>query len=197
MVCKCCKQEVERRSICKECEREHIGFTSLISTLHVVVSQLENKISKLESDMGYNMNQVNGLFTMKASDFDAALEAIKELAEHPEQMSGYRWYNGKIESRHYSWVTTEAFLKADNIFDALDAWDIELTQEEGEDFASGIQLYSEKLGDEHYVLEAIAPFVEDGSYIDMKGEDDYYWRWSFRNGTLQELGATIDWDSLE
>ena len=46
--------------------------------------------------------------------------------------------------------------------------------------------YGEKLGDDEIFLSALAPYVEDGSYLEFEGEDGYSWRWSFKNGKLVE-----------
>ena len=43
------------------------------------------------------------------------------------------------------------------------------------------------------VLNAIAPFVEEESYIEMRGEDDVYFRWVFRNGKVEEIYPEIIW----
>ena len=43
-------------------------------------------------------------------------------------------------------------------------------------------------------MEAIAPFVENGSYIEMCGEDGDQWRWVFNNGTMKEIRPKTIWE---
>lgn len=54
--------------------------------------------------------------------------------------------------------------------------------------------YSSKIGNEEYFLEAIAPFVKDGSYIDWIGEDHAMWRHEFNNGRMIVKTPRIIWD---
>lgn len=50
----------------------------------------------------------------------------------------------------------------------------------------------EKLDDDlDAALGKIAPFVENGSHIDMRGEDDSLWRWRFHNQELYELKGVV------
>ena len=62
-----------------------------------------------------------------------------------------------------------------------DAGDFELSE-----FTGG------KLGDDGDIWAALAPFVAEDSVIYCSGEDDYYWRWTFKNGLITEtLGEVI------
>jgi len=51
----------------------------------------------------------------------------------------------------------------------------------------GVEFSAEKLHDEFGMFQKIAPFVRDGSFIEMKGEDYLIWRWLFRGGTCHEI----------
>lgn len=58
----------------------------------------------------------------------------------------------------------------------------------------GVYLESEKLGDEFKFFQAIAPYVEVGSYIELQGEDGCRWRWVFDGNICVEQTAKIVWD---
>ena len=61
-----------------------------------------------------------------------------------------------------------------------------------------IQFEGEKKGwGEDELFEKIAPFVKDGSFIEMHGEDGGMWRWVFKNGTCTEIYPTITWAGQE
>jgi hypothetical protein len=63
----------------------------------------------------------------------------------------------------------------------------------GED--GGVQ-YIEDTEDTHYgageLLEVVAPFVEDDSYIQMISEDQIPWCWYFKAGQLFELDMGVE-----
>jgi hypothetical protein len=41
---------------------------------------------------------------------------------------------------------------------------------------------------------AIAPYVEENSYIEMVGEDGDRWRWVFKNGKCEEKYPEVIWN---
>ena len=55
----------------------------------------------------------------------------------------------------------------------------------------GLTYDNEKYYDQDGVLIAIAPWVRNGSYIAMEGEDGYIWCWFFDGATCEEYAATI------
>lgn len=59
----------------------------------------------------------------------------------------------------------------------------------------GISFRGDKLGEEFRVFQSIAPYVKEGSYLHMIGEDGDQWRWVFRNGTCEEIHAKVTWSS--
>lgn len=54
-----------------------------------------------------------------------------------------------------------------------------------------ISFYGDKLGDEPRVFQKIAPYVKDGSYIEMEGEDNDIWRWVFKDSKCREVKAEV------
>lgn len=46
------------------------------------------------------------------------------------------------------------------------------------------------------VLSEIAPFVEDGSYFELAGEDNAMWRWVLKNGRVYEIYPKIIWPDV-
>jgi hypothetical protein len=60
---------------------------------------------------------------------------------------------------------------------------------------TGLDFVGDKVAyDEDEMFEEIAPFVEDGSFIEMSGEDGARWRWVFSSGTVREVRAKVVWD---
>lgn len=123
--------------------------------------------------MGYCMTQADSSFHIKREKQDAALKAIKALAENPPKWG-------------YSWVD-EKYVRANDLQTALDdwRWETELDDETGD--IVGINFGGEKLGDDSVLWKAIAPFVEKDSFIQMAGEDGAVWRWVFNGSSVEEV----------
>ena len=66
-------------------------------------------------------------------------------------------------------------------------WTIE--QNENGDY-DAIYFTHEKHDINKVELEAIAPYVEDGSYIKMQGENEDIWYWTFEDGKCIEEYVT-------
>lgn len=56
-----------------------------------------------------------------------------------------------------------------------------------------LEFIGEKLGDDFKIFQSIAPYVQDGSYIWMIGEDGDQWRWVFQAGVCKEVKAVVEW----
>ena len=133
--------------------------------------------------MGYYINQRDSYFRMNKKNFAKALKAIKALANYKGDM---------ICGDHFSWVDP-AFVDSPDIKDALKMWrwDAEFDKDGN---IEGIRFSGEKYGgDEVIMLNAIAPYVETGSYIEMQGEQGEIWRWVFDKDSCKEVNATIVW----
>ena len=50
---------------------------------------------------------------------------------------------------------------------------------------------------EKEMFQAIAPYVKDGSFLEMFGEDGTRWRQVFKNGTCKEVTAQTIWPADE
>jgi hypothetical protein len=138
--------------------------------------------------MGYCITLTESNFTIKATNKDKALEAIRALANDTSKMSGGSWGpGGETRSRHFSWVTTDDFFLAKTIVVALEAWRYEAHIDEKTGDVVRIEFSGEKLGDDPILWRAVAPFVEDGSYLQMSGEDGTVWRWVFKGGAMTEV----------
>jgi hypothetical protein len=146
--------------------------------------------------MGYCIELRKESFWILAKNKPMALANIKELANHPEWMHGGRWEGGRQTKRWYSWTDTNEYLNASTLEDALLAWGWEAYVSPFNGDIDGIRFLGEKIGQEEILFNAIAPFVESGSYIEMEGEDGEIWRWAFENGELDEIQATISFHKV-
>lgn len=121
--------------------------------------------------MSYGMKQRGSNFFIAAENKPAALEAIKELS-----------------GRHFDWVKT--FIDARTLEIALQAWRWG-TETDDENNIMEITFEGQNSGDEKILFTAIAPFVREGSYIEMVGEEGDLWRWTFKGGQMEEQSGRI------
>ena len=68
-------------------------------------------------------------------------------------------------------------------------WDIEENDRTGA--VTDIWFAGEKLGDDETLFQAIAPWVKDGSFIEMMGEDGAFWKWVFQDGEVTTQYGTV------
>jgi len=89
-------------------------------------------------------------------------------------------------------VSPESFLNAEDLEDALEAWRWPVSIDPQSGDVVGIEFTGEKLGDEELLFKAIAPYVTEGSYTLMVGEDGEIWKWVFGSGGCEKkLGRLV------
>jgi len=90
------------------------------------------------------------------------------------------------------WTSQGEIKKSRSLKGALEEcrWDIDFDEE---DNVIEIDFTGEKLGSDEAIFNAIAPFVKEGSFIEMRGEDGEMWRWVFENGNCKEVKPKIKW----
>jgi hypothetical protein len=138
------------------------------------------------------MEQVGSSFTIKKENIQKAWDLLVELFKIEKKSihdsSGY----------HYSWIDTESVLNARTFEEAMSEsrWDVETNPLDGD--IIGIYFNGEKYGgDETIILSSIAPYVENGSYIIMQGEEGERWKWKFVNGEIEEINGRFVFDDEE
>ena len=87
--------------------------------------------------------------------------------------------------RRFSWINTEVVLGCETLETAMDEWGYSVEVDD-EGNVTSISFNGEKIGQEEQLFRAIAPIVDEGSYIAMEGEDYAKWRWFFTKGTCVE-----------
>lgn len=147
--------------------------------------------------MGYYASQTRSYFLIKRENVAKALAAVKELAGvEQERGSGFTSEvdeNGqRITVNRYSWVDDD-YVTADTFEKALVSWRWEAFIAPNGD-VEDLRFDGEKLGDDAQLMNALAPFVEHGCYIEMCGEDDARWRWVFWRGELREEYPKVIWE---
>jgi len=143
--------------------------------------------------MGYHMCQWDCDFFIAEKDKGAALKAIQALDSDNGRGGRFEPEVGKVRN-WFSWVDTDEYKNATTLEEAVIAWRWELQGAVGGD-VTAICFDGEKLGDDEHFLRAIAPFVRDGSWIEIEGEDGR-WRWCFAGGELHTITPTVIWPEV-
>jgi len=142
--------------------------------------------------MGYYISTPNTHFAIRTADLPRFFDLVSNLMSDKnieENGRGGSYANGGKTQSWYSWVDTERVRKvvADgDIVRVFEEWGYELdfiNETDGvNNYYLDIRGGNAKIGDEETFVAAIAPVVEDGSLLDVRGEDDGQWRWMWENG---------------
>ena len=128
--------------------------------------------------MGYYMEQFDQRFTVLAANKQPAFNALKT------------WEADQLKQRPYL-ANFPPLGRAETLEEALEKLCWQAGQNEQDDI---IELYyvGEKISDEDAWLDFIAPYVEKGSYLMMRGEDGCHWCWYFDGSTCVDyLGEVV------
>ena len=122
--------------------------------------------------MGYYIQQRATQMRIKAENFSNVVEAIN----------------------NYS-TTGSVLYHFTGIEEAMDyiGFAIDIDDKTGD--IINIEYINEKIGNLAEALKYIAPFVEDGCYIEFGGEDGALWRYMFSNGACEEIAPKIIWSN--
>lgn len=157
--------------------------------------------------MGYYVNG-NGHITINAENYDAAFNELALLNANDELKTGGR-YGGepaekpvdstsvaKNPDKWFSWMEwnyDEIYTTVKEIFEQVGFEVTEDFDEDGNSVSITLAHYDNKMGAEKHFVKSIAPYVEDGSIMEWRGEDDDMWRWVFEDGTMKNQEAQINW----
>lgn len=136
--------------------------------------------------MGYCINQVDSKFRIPAARKAEAL-AIMKTMDPAQKGAGY--WDGR---RQWSWVDQANVNKANSLEEAMTEWRYVPTVD-AEGNITDVTFEGQKLGQEDVLFALLAPFVEEGSFIEMEGEDRSVWRWIFKGGVVKEVSPTVEW----
>lgn len=134
--------------------------------------------------MGYYMSMIDNKFKIKKENFEEALNNLKGVFI-PENMNCCDYVNGK-HIPHFSWVDTSSVLKSKTLCKALEEIRYKPEYDNNGDICN-VEFTGQKYGSENVFFNALAPYVENGSYIAFEGEDGDTWEWLFNNGKVEQI----------
>lgn len=128
--------------------------------------------------MGYCISMKDSKFAIRKENKEKALDLLKQFVKKIGDLT---------------WVDCSVVLESETLYEALEECRYEL-EEDSEGNVVDIYFVGEKIGEDHSIFNSIAPAIEDGSYIEMLGEDGCLWRWIFNDGVCKEKDAKILWE---
>lgn len=90
------------------------------------------------------------------------------------------------------WGVSDSVKHARSLPEALDnaGWYVECDEDYN---IVGIECENEKAGAEDAFFAALAPFVRDGSYLEVRYYDEPF-RWVFKDGKMETIEPEVTWD---
>lgn len=149
--------------------------------------------------MGYYVETIGCEFLLKKENFQKAYQAMCELNNHDDLKRGGKFpseenWEGKYNpNKWFSWMPynyPETTMTMEEILNLLGFENLSYNDNGDLVYLS----YYSKIGDEEEFFRAIAPLIEDGSYIDWRGEDGEYLRWYFSDGQMTFKNGHITFD---
>ena len=132
--------------------------------------------------MGYCVSSMKSKVFIKNEVKKEAFEALKKFTKQKQN---------KNES--LTWVYFDEILEAESLGEALEncRWEVSVDDLGNID---ELEFIGEKLGDELEIFNSIASYFNEGSYIEMSGEDGDIWRYLFKDGECKEIHPKITWE---
>lgn len=119
--------------------------------------------------MGLQIFSMESEFMIKACNLHVAMEAIQSLAG--QETIRKENFSGMTSNDHFMYVDAEKYLKANTFFETMEAWRWIFEADENGN-AIDPDFMGENLGDEDLLFEAISPYVEHGSFIQVYSVDE-------------------------
>lgn len=137
--------------------------------------------------MGYYITTDDSRITVLKKNLSQFFSIVNHLMQQ-DTIRKYSPYGNPERETHYSWIDTKKVLDAvakQDMIGVFAEWRYEVRVEQDDDHAITFNLHvfdMQKLGDEEIFFTAIAPVIENDSFMDVRGEDGHRWQWSWNNG---------------
>ena len=123
----------------------------------------------------------------KAKEVLTAINALHEPKLMKSQSTAGTYANGQRIYVCYSWTENPPPGGFTSLEDAFGAWRFDLYQPNDEVYS--FNWIGEKLGDEEFFFNALAPYAKGKIYA--RGEDGEEWGYKYKNGTVGRLKCVV------
>lgn len=137
--------------------------------------------------MGYYVDLIDADWIVPENE--SVFKAMADLNVHDDLKRGGSWGPDGMKEKWFSWMPADYDTKYTTVQEILENLGFtvyvndEITVEHPYNRLR-IAGYSSKTGQEDLFIEAMAPFVKDGSYMEWRGEDGELWRWEVKDKKL-------------
>lgn len=136
--------------------------------------------------MGYYVNLIGAEFVIPENA--EVLQVLKDLNHRP----GVQKHGGGGQQTRswFSWMPEnydETVTSAQEVFELLG---FECTPREG---AFELMGYDNKIGQEHLFIQEVAPYVDEGSYLEWLGEDGARWKYVVEGDEVRVYEPSNSW----
>jgi len=144
--------------------------------------------------MGYYVNTEDINVVVPKDLLEDAYEAICDLNQHDDLKRGGSRGPGPDKSENkfwFSWMPEDIAAACPDLLSVVSTLGFD-DSEYDKDGNLVLGHYSNKTGQEDLLIDAIAPFVQEGSYVIWKGEDDTYYKWEFNDGKMLVIPGEVE-----
>jgi hypothetical protein len=166
------------------------------------------RFTKEGHTLGYYVSVIDARWHIPAENVEAAYRAACALNDRDDLKSGGRYVKGYPDGRPprpegLNYHPGAWFGNADSnypdkcadLVEVLTHWGFNAYMSEPGYYVGSVWIegYDGKSTDEEYLLAALAPFTEEGAYLDWHGDDGEMWRYEVRAGLLHYLTGSVKW----
>lgn len=142
--------------------------------------------------MGYNVTLTNVDFLIPTENLEDSLVALKLLNLRDDLKTGGSWSGGQQTEKWFSWMPPDYDKTVQSSREVLEmlGFGTSITED-------GLHVweYDSKTGAEVHFIRALAPYAVEGSFMQWRGEDDSFWRWTVEEQQLSIEYGEVVWVS--
>lgn len=143
--------------------------------------------------MGYYVNLTDADFIIKENE-----ETLSAIRQMPTKYYALMRGGSSTGEKWFSWMNTEEIESAESVQSVFEALGFDCSADAyGIKGQFSLDGYNSKTGQEDLFLAVVAPFVEDGSYTEWRGEDGELWRFTVNDKKLTVQSARVEWNWAE
>jgi hypothetical protein len=141
--------------------------------------------------MGYYVSLEEADF--KIPETEEVLNVLKDLNRLDHLKTGGQYSGGVTLKRWFAWMPENYDQTVKSVAEVFNLLGFETDTESYDGEYVGLTYYDSKTGSEDIFIDAVAPFVANGSYLSWRGEEGERWRQTVEHGKISTQYATTVW----
>jgi predicted metalloprotease len=120
-------------------------------------------------------------------------ESLKAVREMPKKFHGIK-SGGSVHERWFAWMNDSEIEEAESVEQVFEGLGFQTNKEEGGFYITG---YDNKHGQQDLFLAWMAPYTDEGSWMEWTGEDTEMWKFTINEGQMFSEEGVVRWTSRE